>query len=68
MTDMAKRKYKKTNEVELDPMMLNGKKIPYPCTNCPKNSKPCSYKYCTEWKEWFTAKWKETTKVLKRKE
>ena len=58
----------KKQETEIDPKMLDAKDVPYPCTGCSLNGKPCSYKYCDRWKTWFRVKWREVTSKLKRKE
>lgn len=58
----------KKKEIKLDPKMLDGENVPYPCTGCSYNKKQCAYKYCTPWRKWFRSRWKEVTNALMRKE
>ena len=39
-------------------------KVPYPCTDCPKNE-TCSDMTCKEWREWLEEAWAEVTAEVK---
>lgn len=48
-----------------DKYRADAKNCKYPCANC-KKRKNC-VNGCTDWKQWFSAKWREVTGKLKRK-
>ena len=57
----------KKEEIKLDPKLLDGEAVSYPCTGCKEICKNTQYKSCTKWKKWIHMKWREVTTELKRK-
>lgn len=55
---------KKPRVIELDPKMLNAKTVPYPCAGCKKSCGTAYYKFCKDWRGWFSTKFKEVKETL----